>query len=386
MPDKFEFHNPVRLLFGEGTFGRLAECLPPLTRSVFLVTGKSAARQHGYLDQAVAMLHDAGTDVTVYDAIPPNPTDEIVDAGGALAREADCDLVVGLGGGSAMDAAKAIAVAATHEFPISEFLLPDERGSVRQPTDHTLPLVLVTTTAGTSSELTPFAVVSTPSGKEKSAIRATQLYARTSICDPELTHRVPPQTTAATGVDVLCHSVEAFISTNANPITDCAVERAIALVAANLPRAVADGLDREARARMSLANVFAGYGLSNAGVSMLHALEHPVSGHYPEVAHGEGLAALLVAYARHTWQGMPERFARVSELLGGPADAAAAADTFAGFLESVGLRPRLSHFSVPEDLLERLADDALRYMGGAVARTPGNVDRECLIRVLRDSY
>ena len=386
MRSVFEFHNPVRLVFGEGTFSRLGECLPPLSRHAFLVTGRSAVRQHGYLDHAVAMLHDQGVEVTVYDAIPPNPTDEVVDAGGAVARDAGCDLVIGLGGGSAMDAAKAIAVAATHEFPIREFLLPDEKGSVRQPTDRTLPLVLVTTTAGTSSELTPFAVISTPAGKEKSAIRAPQLFARTSICDPELTLRVPPETTAATGVDVLCHAVEAFISTNASPLTDSAAEQAIRLVAQHLPRAVADGSDREARRGMSLANVFAGYGLSNAGVSMLHALEHPVSGHFPEVAHGQGLAALLVSYARHTWQGMPERFARVSELLGGPAEPQAAADTFARFLESVGFKPRLSQFNIPEELLPRLADDALRYMGAAVARTPGCIDRDCLMRVLKDSY
>ena len=382
----FDYCNPVQLIFGEGTFNRLGEGPAPGEGHALLVTGRSAARRLGYLDRAVTMLRDRGLQVTVYDAVPSNPTDSIVDAGATLAREAGCDLVVGLGGGSAMDAAKAIAVAAYHDLPVRAFLVPDERGTVRVPTDRTLPIICVTTTSGTSSETTPYAVITLEDSRDKTAIRDRRVYPRVAICDPELTYHVSPRTTAATGVDVLSHAVEAFTALGAGPFTDQASAEAIRLVGLYLPRAVAAGTDKEARHYMSLANVFAGVGLSNCGVSMPHALEHPVSGHYPEVAHGEGLAALLVPFASACWEAQPEKFARVSSLLDGPHDASAAAQTIKAFLGRVDLDIKLSHLGVERDMLPHLADDALRYMAGAVDRTPGSPTRERLIEALEASW
>ncbi len=382
----FDYYNPVRLLFGVGAFNRLGECLQAGERQVLLVTGQTAARRHGYLDRAIVMLHATGAEVTVYDAVPSNPTDEVVEAGGRLAGEEGCELVIGLGGGSAMDAAKAIAVAATHDFPLREFVVAGPDGDKRVPTDATLPVACVTTTAGTSSELTPFAVITTSAGREKAAIASPLICPRTAICDPELTYGVPPPTTASTGVDVLCHAVEGYISTVANPLTDRAAEQAIRLVGAYLPRAVANPADHEARYHMSLANVFAGITLAACGGTIMHALEHPVSAHYPAVAHGEGLAALLVAYGQTCWEALPAKFARVSVLLGGSDDAAAAGETFSRLLDSVGMSRTLSQLGVAQSLLGRLADDALRYMRGALGHTPGSPDRECLLRLLEHSF
>lgn len=382
----FEYHNPVRLMFGVGTFERLGEAVEGGERHAMLVTGRGAARRLGYLDRALAMLRDRGLDVCVYDEVPSNPSDDVIDAGGELARREGCDLVVGLGGGSAMDAAKAIAVAAPHEFPIREFLIPDEAGAKRVPTDATLPVICVTTTAGTSSELTPFAVITTRDCCAKTALAGPQLFARVGICDPALTYNVPPETTAATGVDVLCHAVEGYISTAANPLTDHAAEQAIRLAVRHLPLLADDPRDKAAREGMSLGNVFAGITLSNCGATLVHGLEHSVSGHYPEVAHGAGLAALLVAYAAACHEAWPEKFARVSELLGGPPEAAAAASALEGFLDRVGLNLKLRQLGVAEDKLEQLADDALQFMGGAVDKTPGAPDRDLLMRVLCESY
>lgn len=382
----FDYHNPVRLMFGVGAFDRLGEAVEPGERHAMLVTGRGAARRLGYLDRALAMLRDRGLDVCVYDEVPPNPSDDVIDAGGELARREGCDLVVGLGGGSAMDAAKAIAVATPHQFPIREFLVPKEDGAKRVPTDATLPIICVTTTAGTSSELTPFAVITAQDCCAKTAIAGPQLFARVGICDPALTYHAPPETTAATGVDVLSHAVEGYISTAANPITDHAAEEAIRLAVQNLPRLADDPGDKQAREGMALGNVFAGITLSNCGATVVHGLEHSVSGHYPDVAHGEGLAALLVAYAASCHQAWPEKFARVSELLGGPPEAAAAAATLEAFLERVGLNVKLRRLGVEEDKLERLADDALQFMGGAVEKTPGAPDRDLLMRILCESY
>ena len=381
----FDYYNPVRLLFGEGAFKRLGECVLPAERHALLVTGRGSARKLGYLQQALDMLRAADLDVTVFDEIPPNPTDEIVDRGGALARDHQCDLVIGLGGGSAMDAAKGIAVAATHDFPIREFLVADAAGNKRLPTDKTLPILCVTTTAGTSSELTPFAVITTVDATQKSAIGDPHCYARVGICDPELTYAVPAEVTAATGVDILCHAVEGYVSTKAGPLTDHAAEQAIALVGQYLPRIMADLEDKDARHHLSLANVFAGVPLSNCGANIMHGLEHPVSAHHPDVAHGAGLASLLVAYARTCHGVAPAKFARISALLGGPEDPASAAEAFETLLQTVGLNIGLSSLGVTPDLLETLADDALRYMGGAISNTPGCPGRDCLLDILRAS-
>jgi len=382
----FHYHNPVRLSFGRGTFDRLTQCLLKRDEQVLLVTGRGAARRLGYLDRAVEMLRTGGVEVSVYDQVPPNPTDETVREGAELARRHQCDLIVALGGGSSMDAAKGIAVAATHDFPIREFLLAGEHGGKRVPTAATLPVVCVTTTAGTSSELTPFAVITATRTKEKSSIAGDCIYPRASICDPDLTLHVPPEVTAATGVDVLCHAMEGYISTAAGPLTDAAAVEAIGLVGRYLPQAVEHGDDIEARYHMSLANAFAGLPLSNCGASVMHGLEHPVSAHYPEVPHGAGLAALLVAYCTQFHGQMPEKFARVSALLGGPERAEAAADTVRELLDRVGLNIGLSRFGVDRALLPELADDALRYMGGAVSKTPGCVGRECLVTLLEASF
>ncbi len=382
----FDYCNPVNLMFGPGQFSRLGECVRPGEGRALLVTGRSAARRLGYLDHAVAMLRDQGVDAVVYDQVPQNPTDEVVDAGGTIARDEGCDLVVGLGGGSAMDAAKGIAVAATHAFPVREFLVADEGGNKRMPTDKTLPIICVTTTAGTASELTPFAVITTKSAKQKSAISSPLIYARVGICDPQLTYNVPPEVTATTGVDVLCHAIEGYISTAAGPLTDLAAEEAIRLVGAYLPTAVADGGNQEARYHMSLGNLLAGMPLSNCGANLMHGLEHPVSAHYPDVAHGAGLAALLIAYAETCWEAAPKKFARVSALLGGPEDGSQAAAVLEELLDKVSLNIKLSALGVDEGILETLADDALSYMGGAIEKTPGCPDRGCLVDILRASH
>jgi alcohol dehydrogenase class IV len=290
----FTFFNPVRVLFGSGSFDQIGERAAGIGKHAMLVTGRSAARKSGLLDRATGLLEAAGVDVTVFDRIMPNPTDEIVDEGGEMARREGVDVIVALGGGSSMDAAKGIAIAATHEAPISEFLRVQDK---RTPTEATLPIICATTTSGTASEVTPFAVISTVSETMKSAIANDFIYPRVAIIDPELTITCPASVTANTGADVLAHAMEGYFSTAASPLTDLFAERAIYLVGRHLPRAVEACGDLQEREQMSFANLCAGYVLSNCGASVIHALEHPISAHYPEVAHGAGLATMMAKSA-----------------------------------------------------------------------------------------
>ncbi|HCA46898.1 MAG TPA: hypothetical protein DEP45_05900 [Armatimonadetes bacterium] len=388
--ERFDFHNPVRIVFGRGAFDETGERTAPLGKRALLVTGRGSARRSGLLDRAVERLTAQGVEVTLFEEIMQNPTDAVVDQGAALAREKGAEVIVAVGGGSTMDASKAIAVAATHDGPIANYLRLEDRLA---PTEATLPVVCATTTAGTSSELTPFAVISTTSATMKNAIANDNIYPRVAVIDPELMLTCPENVTANTGADVLAHSMEGYFSTAASPVTDLFAERAISIVGRWLPRAVANCDDVEAREWMALANLYAGYVLSNCGASVMHALEHPMSAHHPEIAHGAGLSVMFVSYARHYWDRDPLKFGRIAHLLGrgvagAPPEHSAqyAADALEALLSQIGLDISISDLGIHREEIPTLVDDALRYMGGAVAKTPADLTREDLISLLEDSF
>ncbi|MBC7287050.1 MAG: iron-containing alcohol dehydrogenase [Armatimonadetes bacterium] len=385
--ERFSFYNPVRLYFGEGEFGRLGEAVAALGRRALIVTGRRAMREAGWLDQAVELLKAARVDPVVFDRVTANPSDGIVEEGAALAREARCDVVVGLGGGSSMDTAKAVAVRATHDEPIAHFVSAGPWGEKRVPGPQTLPVVCATSTAGTSSELTRFAVVTVEATKKKAAVVGNAIYPRVAIDDPRLTYSAPRSVTAETGIDVLCHAVEAFLSRVAQPVTDACAQRAMALVAEWLPRAVVNGQDPEARRQMLLANVFAGYPLSQIGGTLVHALEHPISALHPEIPHGRGLAVLLPEYLEAMAEVLPEKTAVVAQVLTGEADATAAdaAPAVRHLLQRVGLSVRLSDIGVSEQELTAVVEGALDYMAVAIERTPGDWDAGALKRLLQNT-
>ncbi|MBD3292847.1 MAG: iron-containing alcohol dehydrogenase [Armatimonadia bacterium] len=388
--DTFEFFNPVRLVFGQGTFDQIGERSREFGSRALLVTGQASARKSGLLDRALDSLGEAGADVTVFDRIMPNPTDEIVLEGAEVARSEGVDVVVAVGGGSPMDAAKAIAVAATHEEPLWEFLRPEDR---REATEATLPIICATTTSGTSSELTPFAVITVTEQKMKVGIGSENHYPKVAIVDPAATLTCPESVTANTGADVLAHSMEGYFSTEANAVTDLFAEKAIGIVGRWLPKAVGNCENMQAREMMSLANVYAGYVLSNCGASVMHALEHPISAHHPEVAHGAGLAVMFESYARHYWDRDPLKFGKIAHLLGrgvagAPPEQSAqyAADGLQRLLDSVGLNIGLKDLGVEREEIPTLVDDALHYMGGAVKKTPSDLTRDDLIKLMEDSF
>jgi alcohol dehydrogenase len=388
----FEFSSPTRLIFGEGVFARLGEQAARFGKKALLVTGRRALLDSGHVSRAEELLAAAGVACVLYNQIPPNPTIEIIDAGAELARAAGCDLVIGLGGGSSMDSAKALAIATAHGRPIRMFM--EAAGADRlTPGPQTLPVICVPSTAGTSSELTPFAVLTIPETCEKAAIRSEYIQARVALSDPELTYSAPPAVTAATGIDVLCHALEAYVSENAQPITDLMACEAVRLVGQYLPRIYRDGSDIEGRRMLLLSNTYAGYGLANCGATIMHGMEHPVSGHYPQVAHGAGLAAMIPAWATLLEQRVPEKFARIAVLLGAADSsmevnkaAALAAPALHALLQTVGLDQRLRNLGVAEELLEKMAADTCRYMGATLPRTPGGLTPEDVLALLQAAY
>lgn len=388
---QFTSFNSTRIHFGEGMFAQLGRIAAPYGIRAMLVTGRSAMERSGHLQKALDMLTAAGMDVEVFNRVPANPPLTLCEQGALVAREFGAECIVALGGGSSIDAAKAIAVGATHDEPLKTFLFPREDGTKPSPSAATLPLIAVTSTAGTSSEMTPFAVITVPDSHEKTAIAGPAIYPKDAIQDPELTYSTPPEVTAATGIDVLCHSVEGYISTVATPIVDAMAERAISLVGRSLPASVADGGNAEARRDMMLADCFAGYVLSQTGGNIMHAVEHPMSGHHPDIAHGAGLASVLVGWARMMWERDTAKFAFIARALGVTEEDDASAASLApealqSLLDTVGLSIGLRDLGIAEEMLPTLVDDALRYMGGAVAKTLGGASRADLLDLLRASY
>ncbi|MEN6641111.1 MAG: iron-containing alcohol dehydrogenase [Armatimonadia bacterium] len=389
---EFEFRAPTRLIFGEGKFGKLGEVTAAFGKKALLVSGTGSLEASGHVQRAREMLEAQGVAVTWFRGVTSNPTTEIVDRGAAVGREAGCDVVVALGGGSVMDAAKAMAVGATHDLPIRRFMVEEEGAPKQAPTERTLPVICATSTAGTSSELTPFAVLTIEDRKQKSAIRSDYIQVKVAIEDPELTYTVPAGQTAATGVDVLCHALESFVHNCATPVTDLMSQEAIRLVGKYLPRAVANGHDVEARQQMMLANTFAGYGLASCGATVMHGLEHPVSAHYPHVAHGAGLAAMLRPWAKRMANRMPEKLAAITRLLAeeteewGTEEAAEKAEEAIGaLLQKVSLDIHLSDLGVEAEKLPEMAQGACDYMAGALASTPGDTSLATLMEILEEA-
>ena len=280
----FEFQHPTKILAGDGAFAGSGEAISALGNKALIACDPFAV-QIGLADKLVAILKAVNVDAIVYDKVNPNTTTQIVDYGG-----------------SSMDTAKAIAVAASHEGPIWPYAIYE-----KNPTDATLPIVAITTTSGTGSQCTPFAVITNPETNQKPGFGGPCLFPKIAIVDPQLTKTMPPMLTAITGADVFTHAVEAYTSKWASPIVDMYAQKAIELVAKYLPIAYADGSNIEAREAMAIADTNAGIAISHGGVSVAHVLAHVIGGHYHDIAHGDALNTVYPAFLDINKAGLPEQ-------------------------------------------------------------------------------
>lgn len=358
----FNYYQPTEIRFGKGRLSEIGKAVARWGKRCLLVTVPEFPAFAPLYARAKELLRDAGLEVAHFDGVIPNPTTEVITAGARLAEEHGADVVLGLGGGSSMDAAKAIAVEATHPGTSWDYLFFREK----QPTEKTLPVVTVTTTSGTGSQVTQVAVVTNPAEKNKSALYNSILYPRTSIIDPELVMTAPPAVTASTGFDVFAHAFESYINPGGSPYTDMMALEAVRLVAKHLPNAVKDGNDPEARSRMAWADTLAGFCIANSGVTLPHGIGMAMSGFYPHVAHGRALAAVYPAMMRFTWKSAVPRFAAVGRILNPSLQTLS--DGEAGrrsgeavdrFLRDIHLWTRLEDLGIPENEIRELAEASL---------------------------
>lgn len=379
---RFEFATAQRIIFGPGTLGQAGPHIGELGRHALIVTGEDQERA-----TPLRAALDAQGVIHVTFPIPGEPTTEQVRQGTELAAAEGCDVIIGMGGGSAIDAAKAIAVLCTNGGDPLDYIEVVGRG---QPlTRPALPCVAIPTTAGTGAEVTRNAVIAATEFRIKASLRSPTMLPRLALVDPELTYNLPPEVTASTGLDALTQLIEPFTSLRANPMTDGFCREGMARIARSLLRACEDGSNVDARSDMALASLLGGLALANAGLGVAHGFAGPVGGMFP-APHGAVCAAFLPHVMRANIRALSERapesttlgrYAEIARILTG--DPVAHADDGIRWVSDLTARlriPPLGAYGVTPEDAPALVEKTL--IASSTKANPIALTREELTEVL----
>lgn len=307
---KTEFRMPPVVHFGPGSLANLGAEAARFGKMALLVTDTNIAKA-GYVDRALASLAEAGVKAAVYDGVAHEPSDTFVDEGLRVYRQAGCEMAIAVGGGSAIDTAKAVAVMVTNEGPITAYM------GANKISNDPVPIIAAPTTAGTGSEITRNTIITDTKNDVKMLIASVRIIPKVAIVDPLLTQTVPPDYAAATGVDALTHAIEAYVSKRAQPLTDALALESIRLLGKYLRRAWANSDDVEAKVQTMYAATIAGMAFSNSSVALVHGMARPIGALF-HAPHGVSNAILLPTVMEYSLVGAPERFAKIAEAMGTP--------------------------------------------------------------------
>ncbi|WP_394903530.1 iron-containing alcohol dehydrogenase [Clostridium butyricum] len=338
----------------------------------------------GVVELTVKYLKEAGLDVVYYDGVEPNPKDVNVIEGLKIFKEENCDMIVTVGGGSSHDCGKGIGIAATHEGDLYDY------AGIETLVNPLPPIVAVNTTAGTASELTRHCVLTNTKKKIKFVIVSWRNLPLVSINDPMLMVKKPAGLTAATGMDALTHAIEAYVSKDANPVTDASAIQAIKLISQNLRQAVALGENLEARENMAYASLLAGMAFNNANLGYVHAMAHQLGGLY-DMAHGVANAMLLPHVERYNMISNPKKFADIAEFMGENISglsvmeaAEKAINAMFRLSEDVGIPKSLKEMGVKQEDFEHMAELAL--LDGNAFSNPRKGNAKDIINIFKAAY
>ncbi len=362
----YDKYIPTHVLFGVGQLNNLHKQQLLGKRALIVISNGKSTRANGYLARTEEQLHKVGIETALYAGVSPNPNVPNAEDGAKCAREFGADFLVALGGGSVMDCSKAIALLATNEGGLWDYI-PIGTGKGMPVKNNPLPIVAITTTAGTGSETDSGAVITNEETNEKSFIMHPLLFPVLAIVDPELMLTVPPQFTAFQGFDALFHSVEGFVTSNANLASDLHAREAIRNIAEYLPRAVKDGSDIEARTRVAFANTLSGNVMGLTSLTSEHGMEHALSAYHPNLPHGAGLIIISKAYfsylVRH--HACDDRFIEMARLMGMP-EADKAEDFITALVrlqEACGVADlKMSDYGISADECEKFMRNACDIM------------------------
>lgn len=354
----FSYEQTTKIIFGKGKISQIGAVAKEYGTVALLVTVPEFPAVSALYQKVKTYLKEAGLRVVHFDGVVPNPTTESVDAGTELARQEQVDVVIGLGGGSSMDTAKAIAMAAVNPGRAWDYLF----FKTPQP-EKTLPCIAVTTTSGTGSQVTQVAVMTETETCTKSAVFNNLIYPRAALVDPELMLTVPEHITASTGFDAFCHCFESYLNVKSSLYTDIIALEGIRMTAKYLRRAVRDPGDIEAREGMAWADTCGGLAIANAGVTLPHGVGMTISGHCPQIMHGESLALTYPSFLRFTRPAAVEKFAAVGRILepglSGASDEEASyecCEAIDRMLKEIGMWISFRRFGVSTQTIRRIAD------------------------------
>ncbi len=382
----FTFDFP-RVLFGFGQLENLHNEKLPGKKALVVISAGKSTKASGALAKLEKELDLAGVEHVLYDKIQPNPTRISVDEGAALAKETGCDFVIGLGGGSSMDAAKAIALMMTNPGSIWDYA-PTALGGNKAPEFDAAPSVCITTTAGTGSEVDPWSVITDEALDEKSGLGTTSMMPKIAVVDPELMMTIPPFLTACQGMDAFFHASESVINTKNHEMGRMFAMKAIELVAKYLPIAVKDGSNKEARYYMALANTLAGYYMV---CTSAHQMEHALGSYYHELTHGAGLIVIAHEYYKFfaDREACEDKMIAMAKAMG-KEDAKCGHDFVAALdelLDSIGCGDlKMSDYGITEESLDKVPKHVREVLGGDITADPIIMSDEDYLGIFKRSY
>lgn len=387
----FQMYVPTRILFGCGMLNNLHKQQMPGKKALIVISNGKSTKENGSLDRTKEQLEKAGVEYAVFDGIMANPLKSTIDEGAKAAKDNGCDFIVALGGGSVMDASKAIATMATNDGDLWDYVFGGTgKGQLLKAAP--LPIIAITTTAGTGSEVDQFGVITNDVTNEKIGYGGDdRLFPVIAIVDPELMKSVPPKFTAYQGFDALFHSTECYIANKASLISDMYAITSIENIGKYLARAVKDGSDMEAREHMAFANTLSGVVMTLSSCTSEHSMEHAMSAYHQELPHGAGLIMISKEYYKFFIEKhvCDERFVDMAKALG-MADAEKAED-FITALENIqkacGVDElKMSDYGISEDEVETLAENARTTMGGLFESDPAPMTNEECAEIFRKSF
>lgn len=387
---KFDFNNPTRILFGSGKLNELGNQAMPGKKAMVLISNGKSTRVNGYLDRTLEQLHQAGVETAVFDGIMENPLKEAVMDGAAFARETDCDFIVALGGGAVLDSSVAISAMATNDGDLWDYV-QGGTGKGKPLANKGLPIVTITTTAGTGSEINCWGVISNLETKEKIGFGDPILTPILAVVDPELMKTVPPKYTAYQGFDALFHNTEVMISNGVNIFSEAIALSAIENIVKYLPRAVKDGNDLEAREHIAYGSTVAGITMQLTSTTAQHSMEHSMSAYHHNLPHGAGLIMISKAFAEFFIEkhACDEQFVKMAKVMGMP-NADKPEDFITALLKlqkECGVADlKMSDYGFTPDEFMILAKGARSMQGGLFLANPCEMtDEDCAV-VFEKSY
>ena len=387
---KFDYNNPTRILFGSGKLEELGDQTLPGKKALVLISNGKSTKVNGYLDRTLKQLDRAGVEAVVFAGIMENPLKEAIMEGAAFAKENNCDFIVALGGGAVLDSSIAISAMTTNEGDLWDYVVGGT-GGAKPLANKGLPIVTITTTAGTGSEVNCWGVISNLETKEKIGFGAPELVPVLAVVDPELMKTIPPKYTAYQGFDALFHNTEVMMSNGVNILSETIALSCIENIAKYLPRAVNDGNDLEAREHIAYGSTMAGISMQLTSTTAQHSMEHAMSAYHHNLPHGAGLIMISKAFAeffieKHACDG---QFIKMAKAMGmeradKPEDFITA---LVNLQEKCGVANlRMSDFGIEKDECMTLAINARETMGGLFLANPCEMSNEECAGIFEKAY